>query len=191
MNPSREQIIKTTCELLETQGYHATGLNQIIQESGAPKGSLYYYFPQGKEALAAEAIFHAGKIITERIRTILDEVADPAEAVHGFIHTLAHHVAASGYRAGGPVTTVALESATTNERINAACCEVYTEWQAAFSSRLEQSGFEPKRAARLAALIIAAIEGGIILSRTEHNPAPLENVAEELALLIKKAEGDF
>jgi TetR/AcrR family transcriptional repressor of lmrAB and yxaGH operons len=187
MNPSREQIIKTTCELLETQGYHATGLNEIIQKSGAPKGSLYYYFPQGKEALAAEAIQHAGRIITERIRTSLDAVADPAEAIRGFIYNLTHHVVASGYQAGGPVTTVALESATTNERINAACREVYAEWEAAFAAKLEQSGFEPQRAARLATLIIATLEGGIILSRTEHSPTPLENVAEELALLIKRA----
>jgi TetR/AcrR family transcriptional regulator, lmrAB and yxaGH operons repressor len=55
VKPTRDQIIQTTCTLLESQGYHATGLNQILKESGAPKGSLYYYFPQGKEELAEEA----------------------------------------------------------------------------------------------------------------------------------------
>ena len=41
MSSTRDQIIEKTCELLEAQGYHATGLNQILAESGAPKGSLY------------------------------------------------------------------------------------------------------------------------------------------------------
>ena len=53
MANTREIIIETTCDLMENQGYHATGLNEIVKVSGAPKGSLYYYFPEGKESLAA------------------------------------------------------------------------------------------------------------------------------------------
>ncbi|MDQ2717139.1 MAG: TetR/AcrR family transcriptional regulator, partial [Chloroflexota bacterium] len=68
MNTTREQIIEATCDLLEAQGYHATGLNQILAESGAPKGSLYYYFPQGKEELTAAAIDRTGKLVAQRIK---------------------------------------------------------------------------------------------------------------------------
>lgn len=56
MNTTRDQIIETTCELLEAYGYHATGLNQILTKSGTPKGSLYYYFPEGKEELTSETL---------------------------------------------------------------------------------------------------------------------------------------
>jgi TetR/AcrR family transcriptional repressor of lmrAB and yxaGH operons len=185
MSSSREQIIEAASQLIETQGYHATGLNQIIQESGAPKGSLYYYFPEGKEELASEAVQHTGKRVTERIRSTLDASSAPAEAVRRFILTVAHHVAASEYRAGGPITTVALESAVTSPRINAACQEVYATWRQAFAEKLIEGGLTPRRSHRLAALIISALEGAIVLSRTEHSPAPLEAVAEEIAALLQ------
>lgn len=190
MSSTREQIIETTCELLEAQGYHATGLSQIVRESGAPRGSLYYYFPEGKEELAAEAVRRVGDVVAERIHSVLGAVEDPAEAVEEFIRTLAGHMAASEYRAGGPITTVALESATTSERLNEACREVYAQWQAAFAQKLVSSGLEEGRAQRLAALIIASLEGGIVLSRTEHTTASLEAVAAELAALIRVTVGE-
>ena len=134
-----------------------------------------------------EAILRTGSVVSERIHSCLNAIDDPAEAVRQFILTLAGHVATSEFRAGGPITTVALESATTSERINAACQEVYGSWRAAFADKLLLSQFAPERARRLAALIIAALEGAIVLSRTAHSIKPLHDVAEELALLIQDA----
>jgi TetR/AcrR family transcriptional repressor of lmrAB and yxaGH operons len=185
MASARDQIIETTCELIEMQGYHATGLNQIIKESGSPKGSLYYYFPGGKDELTAEAIKYTGETVYQRIKQNLAQIDDPAEAVRNFIHLLAHHVELSGFRAGGPITTVALETATTNERLSNECGAMYRRWQSAFIEKFQADGFPQERAERLASIIISSIEGGIILSRTFKNVKPLEDVAEELALVIK------
>ena len=85
MNSTRDQFIETTCRLLEIQGYHATGLNQIIQESGAPKGSLYYHFPGGKEELAEEAIQRTGRKFAQIIQMNFREEIPPAEAVQDFV----------------------------------------------------------------------------------------------------------
>jgi len=102
MPTTRDQIIETTGNLLEVQGCHATGLNQILKESGAPKGSLYYYFPDGKESLTVEAIERQGKLITERIKHGLAQNGDTPAVVRSFITTIARNVEASGFRAGGP-----------------------------------------------------------------------------------------
>jgi TetR/AcrR family transcriptional repressor of lmrAB and yxaGH operons len=185
MTPARNHILETTCELLELQGYHATGLNQIIKESGSPKGSLYHYFPGGKDELTAEALKRVGQIVLERIQMSLAEVDDPAEAVGGFLLKLAHFVPSSGYRAGGPITTVALETAATNEALRVVCREIYGAWQAAFAGKLVEGGFSAARARSLASLIISAIEGAIILSRTSRDPRPLKDCAEELSRLIR------
>lgn len=185
MGDSRGQIIAATCELLELQGYHATGLNQIIQESGSPKGSLYYYFPGGKEELTAEALTHVGALVLERIQAQLGAADSAAEAVERFIGNIALGVEASGYRTGGPITTVALETAATSERLRATCEQIYESWRAAIEARLRADGLEAEAAHSLSTLILAAIEGGILLARTQQSPAPLQAIAHEIGDLIR------
>jgi TetR/AcrR family transcriptional repressor of lmrAB and yxaGH operons len=183
-NTKREQIIDTACQLIEMQGYHATGINQILQESGAPKGSMYYYFPDGKEELAVQAIAHTSQAIEANIRRVLDEVEDVTAAIPTFMRMLAHHVEASGFQAGGPITTIALEAASTNDALRLACRDAYRLWQATFTTRLAASHFGQQRATRLSKLIIATIEGAIILCRSERSILPLLAAAEELELLL-------
>ncbi len=187
MVSTRDQIIATTCDLLELQGYHATGLNQIIKESGSPKGSLYYHFPGGKEALAVEAVNHVGKIVLGRIRENLAQLDDAAAAIHMFIRNIAIQVERSGFRAGGPITTIAMETASTSDTLREACEQIYREWQAAFADKLLSGGMDAERAQRISTLIIAGIEGGVILCRTRQSREPLEQAADELQELIKHA----
>ena len=186
MASARDRILETTCELLEAQGFQATGLNQIIRDSGAPKGSLYYYFPDGKEGLVAEAVARSAKITAERIETNLATHENPAEAVKTFVYTLAQHLRASDFRSGGPITTTALEAAATNERVREACNQAYQSWQAAFKAKLVEGGYIEGRATSLAALIVASIEGAVTLGRTERSVLPLHQTASELYRLLNK-----
>ncbi len=182
MSTKRDEIITTTCRLLELQGYRATGLNEIIRESGAPKGSLYHYFPEGKDELTVEAIAYSAAAIVGNITRVMDEHADATTAVTTFIRQLAGYVAASGYRQGGPITAVALEAASTNERLRLACRDAYRAWRRPFADKLRPAYGD--RAERLAALIIAAIEGGIVLARSEQSAQPLLDVADEIEQLL-------
>lgn len=184
MSTTRDLIIETACDLLESQGFHATGLNQIVKESGAPKGSLYHYFPAGKDAIAEAAIVRAGRTVAERITAGLESSDNPAEAVRCFVLRIAEQVEASGYASGGPLTTVAMETATTNERLNHACRAAYSRLQSAFEAKLVQAEFPETQAQQLATFITASIEGGIILCRTYHSGDPLRLVAEQLSHVI-------
>lgn len=184
MSGARDQIIETACELLESQGFHATGLNQIVKESGAPKGSLYYYFPNGKDEIAEAAIQRAGAATAERIRAHLAGTSDVATAVRDFVLMIAHAVEASGFQSGGPLTTIAMETATTNARLNGACRAAYTQLQQAFEAKLLESGTTATQARELALFITCAIEGGIILARTYHSGDPLRLVAAQLHTVL-------
>ena len=186
MSNVREHILQTTCDLMEKQGYHGTGLNEIVKESGAPKGSLYHYFPEGKEQIASEAVLQSGKATAERIQNGLSGNSNAAKAIHDFILNIADHVESSGFAAGSPLTSVAMETATKSERINVACREAYTLLQTAFKEKLLESGFAKIKAEELGTFITAAVEGGIILSRTHHSGDPLRTVAKHLTVLLSQ-----
>lgn len=187
MTATRDQIVDAASGLFETQGYHATGLSQILRASGAPKGSLYYYFPDGKEGLAAEAIARAGQRVAERIQANLAGEPDPAAAIGAFVRRIAQAVEDSGFRAGGPLQSVALETANRSERLNLACRAAYDALQGAFAAKLLAGGFGAEQAAALAGFITAAVEGAILLSRTYHTGDPLRSTARQLESLIASA----
>lgn len=184
MSTARDQILQATCALLEKQGFHGTGLNEIVRESGAPKGSLYYYFPEGKDQITSEAVLQSGQLTAERIRTGLAGSSSASKAVCDFVLKIADHVELSGFAAGSPLTAVAMETATKPGRINAACREAYGMLQSAFREKLLESGYTKIKADELASFITASIEGGIILSRTYHTADPLRLVARQLKALL-------
>lgn len=181
---TRERMVVATCELLEAQGYHATGLNEILQRSCTPRGSLYYYFPEGKEELATEAIEWQGRFVANRLREDLLVVEDVAEAVRLLFHKLATFANTPGCRALGPITGVALESSNTNERLRQSCVAVYGSWREAFADRLVAGGFQAEEAASLALVILSALEGATTLARTLHDGTPLQQTGDYLARLL-------
>lgn len=186
MSNVREHILQTTCNLMEKQGYHGTGLNEIVKESGAPKGSLYHYFPEGKEQITSEAVILSGKATATRIQMGLSGNRNAPKAIHDFVLNIADHVELSGFAAGSPLTAVAMETATTSERINLACREAYSLLETAFREKLLESGYAKVEADELGIFITAAIEGGIILSRTYHTGDPLRSVAKHLKVLLSQ-----
>jgi TetR/AcrR family transcriptional regulator, lmrAB and yxaGH operons repressor len=186
MRNTREHILQTTCSLMEKQGYHGTGLNEIVKESGAPKGSLYHYFPEGKEQITSEAVMQSGKATAARIQYGLSGNSSAAEAIHDFVFNIADHVESSGFAAGSLLTAVAMETATKSERINVACREAYLLLETAFKEKLLESGYSKIKADELGICIIAAIEGGLILSRTYHTGDPFRTVAKHLKVLLSQ-----
>lgn len=185
MKTAREQIVQAASDLIENQGYHATGMNEIVSKSGAPKGSIYYYFPEGKDAITSEAVEIAGLVLAGRIRENLDATGDLAIAIQTFLESIAHYVEYSGFTTGGPLAIVASETATTNEKLNQVCRGAYAEMISAFEEKFLISGCSAEKASSLAWITTSTIEGAIILSRTFHSGDPLRKAGRELSHLIR------
>ena len=105
-------MIETTGSLVQRQGYHGTGLNQIIEESGAPKGSMYFHFPGGKEALVCEAVRHCGERSVEAIEELLAGCDHPGKAVGSVVDWFAQDLEDSDFERGCPVAIVVLRDST-------------------------------------------------------------------------------
>lgn len=180
MSNVRQQILLAACALLEKQGYPATGLNEIVKESGTPKGSLYYYFPEGKEQIVSEAVRYSGQILVERMRGELAKYEKPIQALYEYILHLAGKVEEKNFTAGNPLTIVAVEAAGSSERISQACREVYAQIEAVLQEKLLCCGLSGPEAARQARLTLAGLEGGIILSRVYRSADPLRALAGHL-----------
>ena len=186
-NRTRQQLVETTSRLLERQGYHGTGLNQIVRESGAPRGSLYYYFPEGKEALVAAAIAEQGDRMRSFTATILSETEDAVEAVDRVVERLIEFFSVSEHCGGAPLAAVALETSASSARLRTTCADAYNGLIDAFAQKLTQAGYPLQQAQALATTIVASIEGAVILSRTQQSTSPMEQVRAALRTLLTQA----
>jgi TetR/AcrR family transcriptional repressor of lmrAB and yxaGH operons len=173
-------MLDATAELLHRQGYAATGLNQIIADSGAPKGSLYFHFPGGKEELVSRAIERASEPLTELLERVLAAAPTPEDAIDGVVAYFGGQLATSAYAKGCPVATVALEQAATSNPLHTVCSSTYARWQQLVAARLATAGFAPARAAELASFALSAIEGALMLCRAHRSLDPLARTAAEL-----------
>jgi len=183
--PSRQAFVQATAELLRRQGYNATGLNEIVARSGAPKGSLYFHFPGGKQELAVAAMSHAGDELRQAIGAIVMSSDDLGESLGRLIDALAAGLESSGYEMGCPIATVTLEVAASSEAVRATADAVFTSWLEVLQERLVAAGLTAADAERRALLMLAAIEGALILARARCDPRPLSAVREELVALTR------
>ena len=183
---SRDRMIVSAALLLREKGLTGTSFGDVIEHSGAPRGSIYHHFPQGKAQLVEEAVGYAGTYIADSIERP-PEGSDPVDAVRDFTAAWRATLESSDFRAGCPVVAVAVEAHRDEPALASAAAEAFARWQSAFQARLEASGIRPARARRLAATTVAAIEGAVVICRAQRDIQPLMDVSRELEEMLRGA----
>lgn len=182
---SREKIVDGARMLLRRQGYHGTGLAEIIAVSGAPRGSVYFLFPGGKEEIAAAAV-HAS---AQSIPHLIDEAAEQA-TVEQWVRTVLDHFAGqlttSGFTDGCPITTTVLDAVPGSPLLTEACRETYDAWQDAIVATLVGYGTPADAAPGLATTLLSCLEGALVLCRARQSTTALDQIAPHLVALIKE-----
>jgi len=190
---TRDRILMAATHLFQLKGYHATGLNEILKKSNAPKGSLYYYFPNGKEQLALESIELTKVFVEGLIREKLSRIEEPAEAIKSAIQEMAENLDTDESEKISlkstkkvSVNLVALETFSSNENLRKACESAFDAWQNIYAEKLIQGGFSRQKAEKLSMVIQSMVEGAIVMSLTKKSDTPFFEVAEAIPSILTK-----
>ncbi|MGE7214857.1 TetR/AcrR family transcriptional regulator [Priestia koreensis] len=183
---TRDKIIQTASSLFQLQGYHATGLTQILEQSATPKGSMYYHFPQGKEQLAVEAIKYMKEFVQEKNEDILENYEDAVEAIQRIILDVADHFEKDDHAPGFPVGLLAAETASTSELLQQACQQAFEAWEGGYYKKLTANGWDEASAQDMAIVINSLIEGSILRALANKSSKPLRIAAAQIPQLLQR-----
>lgn len=172
----RDRMVASAVDLLARRGLQATSLSEVLEQSGAPRGSVYHHFPEGKDQLIGAALDLAGGRAIE----LLDRKAgEPAEEVAAwFLHIWREVLVRANFDAGCAVLAVTVAADSPELREHAAA--IFRTWRVRLAELLELGGLDTRDAAGLAATLIASTEGAVALSRAEQSLEPFDLVADQL-----------
>ena len=179
---TQEKLLYSTANHLQLFGYHGSGLSTILKEAGVPKGSMYHHFPKGKDELVCEAIRLAGKLYLRDYAQAMKAHSQVEQGLNAIIDLLKNRLLISDYTRGCPISTVSLEVANHKELIRAVCWEVYTRWEASFSTYLEMQNIPESE--EKAKLILDMIEGAFILSKAHKSVEHLEILKKAIPKIL-------
>jgi len=155
-----------------------TGLLTVLETAGAPRGSLYHHFPGGKEQLVVEALRFEADRVTRDLVALTASGCDEATALRAFAEALASSLETSGFRLGCPVSTAALELSADTPAVREVCAATYA---AIVSEHLESLGYRADAARTRAEVVLAALEGAMLLARAAEDGNVIRRVAAALS----------
>jgi AcrR family transcriptional regulator len=187
MAATRDRIVERSAELFRRQGFAGTGVKQIVAEASAPFGSLYHFFPGGKEQLGAEVIRWSGALYGQLIDAFFLPGKDVVAATRQFFLAAGETLRETDYADACPIATVALEVSSTSEPMREACSDVFNSWVDGATDRLVESGLPRRRSRALAISMLASLEGAFVLSRAMRSTEPLEIAGAACTAAVRDA----
>ena len=180
---SKGKTLTAAVKLFRQQGYHGTALHDILAAGGAPRGSLYFHFPKGKEEIGAGALSLAG----EAVRLAIVQAAEKSDSAESFlvriVRAMASDLERSDYREGCPIATTALETAAQSEVLGAATRTAFQKWELEIKRGLFRFGLTSGDADLVATMVLSQLEGALLLARTYRSLVPIQRAEEAVRLL--------
>ncbi len=185
--PTRDRILYAGAELFRRQGYAGTGLKQILAQAQAPFGSLYHFYPGGKEQLGEEVLSTGGRFFLALYESVAAAAPDLPSAVADFFSGAAATLRATDFADACPIATVAGEVASANEVLRQATADAFESWLAAIARDARASGLAAASARSLALAVLALLEGAFLLSRSLRTTEPMVAAGAAAVALVEAA----
>jgi TetR/AcrR family transcriptional repressor of lmrAB and yxaGH operons len=181
---TRDRLIAAMTDALRRRGLHGIGLTELLQAAGAPKGVLYHHFPGGKTELAIAAIDRVVERMTGGLDQLLATTPDPLAAMRQWIRGATERLQRTGFESGCPLATVALESTPEDKALREALARAFARVRERIAQGLRAAGMPAERADGVAALMVAAYEGGLLQARVAHSIEPVQRITDTLLALL-------
>jgi TetR/AcrR family transcriptional repressor of lmrAB and yxaGH operons len=181
---SKTRMIAAARRLFGERGYVGTAFSDVLAESAAPRGSVYFHFPGGKEELGIEvALMHLADTVSRINRSAL-RVGTAAAMIEEFVNHSRDRLAASGYREGCAVAPIVIEMTPASQQLTDVTRRGFQDVVSTFAARLAEKGVPAAEATDLATATVAGVEGALIVARSLRDDSPFETVR---ALLVERA----
>ncbi len=182
---TKDRLLIASSHLFARQGYSGTGLKQVTAQARAPWGSMYHFFPGGKEQLAVEAIVDAASADDARLRLAFEKAPDVRAAVKQIFRAEQRRIEESDFTEGCPVGTVAMDVAAAAAKVREACAAAFAMWERTIAAALVDAGLSESDAKTFAAFTLSTLEGAIMLSRTMRSNAPMRQSAAMVDVILE------
>lgn len=183
----RRRVVAAAAEMLARHGLNATSIREMTKRADAPFGSTYHHFPGGKQQVVVEAVQLAGARTSAGLERHLQ--AGPAAGLRGFLAMWRDILLKSDFRIGCPVMGAAVEAPIDGVAgdVLEAAAQAFDDWESRLVASLESQGRDRESASRLATLVVAGMEGAIVLCRARRSIVPFDRVAAQLEALVSPA----
>ena len=181
---SRERMLRGAVDLIRERGVAGVTVDAIVSRSEAPRGSVYYHFPDGRTQIVREAISSANESVSAWVRAGLSAVADGREAIALMATFWKKVLIDADFQAGCPFVAATVDGFSSDPELRQPVAEHFDVWEDAMVELLVQDGHERSQAERKARLVVSAFTGAVLLCRVKRSVAPLDDVVEELNQFI-------
>ena len=184
-NDTRTRMIAGAAQLLSTRGLEGTSFAELVEATGAPRGSIYHHFPGGKDELLVEAVRYVGGGVLRQLAR--RESPTPLETAQTFTAMWRRVLVGSDMAAGCAVAAAAIGTGAAGSAVFDAAAGVFRQWSDALAERFTAGGLDPVVASELAVTLVAGMEGALLLARAERSIAPFDAVARRLEAMVATA----
>jgi TetR/AcrR family transcriptional repressor of lmrAB and yxaGH operons len=183
VSSAREDMLVAATELFRARGYEGVGVAELLSKANAPRGSLYFHFPAGKEQIGVEVVQRVGAEVAARFRALHESGVDLHTYVERVFKTTARECKDRNYVASCPMAAIATGFGEGNPRLGAAVGEAFSSWEREIATAAEARGMNEKNAAVFASAMVVAMEGAFVLSKAHGSSTPHVNASRAIQAL--------
>ncbi len=176
-------MLSAAVELFRARGYEGVGVAELLKRAGAPRGSLYFHFPGGKEQIGAEVVERVGVDVARRFRDLAATDVDMATFIERVFKTTAKECKDRDYKASCPMAAIAAGVSSDNPKLQAAISEAFSAWEFEIAAAAESRGMTKKNAEIFASSFLAAMEGAFVVSKAQGSSLSHVNASRAMQAL--------